>query len=45
MSDRCLDFCIETAKRMGFEQEFLLGAFVDEDVLSEAIEAAEALAL
>jgi hypothetical protein len=45
MSDRCLDFCIETAARMGLEREFLAGRAVDGDVISEAIEAAEALAL
>lgn len=45
MSDSALDFCIETAKQMGFEQQFLLGRSVDADVLSAAIEAAEALAV
>ena len=43
MSDRCLDFCIEVSKAMGLEEEFLYGREVDEDVLSEAIQYAEAL--
>jgi hypothetical protein len=43
MPDRVLDFCVETAAQMGLERQFLTTREVDEDILSAAIEAAEAL--
>ena len=42
VSDAALDFCIETAVAMGLECVFLGMSKYDDDVLSEAIEAAEA---
>lgn len=45
VSDPALDFTIEVATQMGLRGEFLEGRTADGEVLSEAIEAAEALGL
>lgn len=44
-SDDALDFAFKTAEAEGLYLEFLAGKSVDADVLSYAIEAAEALGL
>jgi hypothetical protein len=45
VSDEALDFCLGAAEGMGIEPIFLGMSRYDADVLSEAIEAAEALGL
>lgn len=45
MTDAALDFCCGAAEGMGIEALFLGMSKYDADVLSEAIEAAEALGL
>lgn len=45
VNNRTLDFAIEQASQMGLRAEFLLQRTADGEVISEAIEAAEALGL
>ena len=45
MGHRAITFCIGAAQELRLEYEFCCGSHADEEVLSEAIEAAEALGL